>query len=144
MVLKAIGAGVVGGVTVSGNAAARSGGVKRELAEVRSATAKYTDPDTAVADGYLPEDHPVCGMGYPYPHEDFVASVQSFVGGNPNELAEYLASLDRTDPPVLAYGETDEGLVLGAVEYLTLDPSRDFFPSTEEDASRSLATERRR
>lgn len=48
-------------------------------------------------------------------------------------VAEYLASLDRTEPPVLAYGETDDGLVLGAVKYLTFDQETDFFPSTEKD-----------
>lgn len=133
-VLKTIGAGVVGGLALTGSASAKANGaLKRELAEVRSATAKYNDPENAVADGYIAEDHAVCGMGYHYPHEDLVAGIEALQQGDPTVLAQYLASLDRTEPPVLVYGETDEGLVLGAVEYLTLDPSTDFFPSTEED-----------
>ena len=100
------------------------------MAEVRAATAKYNGPENAVADGYLPEDLPVCGMGYHYAQEDFVMALQS---GDVSVLAEYLASLDRTEPPVLAYGEGDDGLILGAVEYLTLDNSEDIFTATEDD-----------
>lgn len=131
-VLKTIGAGMMGGLALTGSASAEANGaLKRELAEVRSATAKYKDPENAVADGYLPEEHAVCGMGYHYPHEDFLAALQT---GDPAKIGKYLASLDRTEPPVLAYGETDEGLVLGAVEYLTMTPEEtDFFTSTEED-----------
>lgn len=132
-VLKAVGAGTVGGLALTGNATARANGsLKRELAAVRSATAKYNDPEAAVADGYVPESHAVCGMGYHYPHEDFIAAVTS---EDPiAAIAEYLSTLDRTEPPVLAYGEDDDGnLVLGALEYLTLDPTTDIFTETEDD-----------
>jgi|AntRauTorckE6833_2_1112554.scaffolds.fasta_scaffold03057_3 hypothetical protein len=130
-VLKTVGTGVVGGIVLTGSASGREGAsLNRSLAEVRSATAKYNDPENAVADGYLREGHPVCGMGYHFPHEDFVAAVES---DDPAELAAYLGPLDRTDPPVLAYGEGDDGLVLGAVEYLTLDNTEDLFPSTDKD-----------
>lgn len=134
-VLKTIGAGMMGGLALTGSASAEANGaLKRELAEVRAATAKYNDPENAVADGYLPEDHAVCGMGYHYPHEDLIAGFQAMEAGDPTVLTQYLASIDRTEPPVLAYGETDEGLVLGAVEYLTMTPEEtDFFTSTEED-----------
>lgn len=129
-VLRTIGGGIAGGLALTGMAAARgNGGLQRELAEVRAATAKYNDPENAIADGYIPEDHAACGMGYHYPHEDFVEAVQD----SPQALATYLASLDRTEPPVITYGEGDDGLVLGALEYLTLDPTRDLFTSTEED-----------
>lgn len=127
-VLKAVGAGAAGGFALTGTAAARGkGGLQRELAEVRAATAKYNDPENAIADGYIPQEHPVCGMGYHYPHEDFMRAIKE------GTLAEYLASLDRTEPPVITYGEGDDGLVLGAVEYLTFDPTTDLFPSTEAD-----------
>lgn len=132
-VLKTLGAGVVGGITLSGTAGARGGGLKRELAEVRSATADYHDPENAFEDGYLPEDQAVCGMGYHYPHEDLVKAFEALENGDPDPLVDYLAGIERTDPPVLAYGETDDGLVLGAVEYLTLDTSTDLFPTTEDD-----------
>jgi hypothetical protein len=133
-VLKTISAGVVGGLALTGGASAQAnGGLQRELAEVRAATAQYNDPENAVADGYIPEDHAVCGMGYHYPHEDLVEAIQAFLDENPDPLVNYLADIERTDPPVLAYGETDDGLVLGAVEYLTLDPSTDLFPATEDD-----------
>ncbi|WP_435344745.1 hypothetical protein [Haloarchaeobius sp. HRN-SO-5] len=93
------------------------------------ATARYSDPENAIADGYIPEAEPVCGMGYHYPHEDLVGAFRT----GPEALAQYLSSLDRTEPPVIAYGETDDGLVLGAVEYLTLDDSTDLFTETEDD-----------
>lgn len=99
-VLKTLGAGIAGGVAASATAAA-AGGLQAELAEVRSATAEYNDPANAVEDGYVPEDHAVCGMGYHYPNFDLIGAV------------------DRTTPQVLVYGEDDDGnLVLGAVEYL--------------------------
>ena len=132
-VLKTLGGAVVGGTTLSGTAGARGGGLQRELAEVRSATAAYHDPENAIDDGYVPEDHAVCGMGYHYPHEDLVEAIQAFIGGDPGPLMDYLAGIERTGPPILVYGETDGGLVLGAVEYLTLDTSTDLFPSTEDD-----------
>lgn len=100
-VLKAIGAGVVGGVTLSGSATAVGGGLQQELAEVRSATAEYNDTQNATDAGYHPEETAVCGMGYHWP--------------NP-VLLDF--ELDKTEPEVLVYGEDDDGsLVLGAVEY---------------------------
>lgn len=120
-------------VLTSGASAQANGGLQRELAEVRAATADYHNPENAIEDGYLPESHAVCGMGYHYPHEDLVAAIQAFVARDPEPLMDYLGDIERTDPPILAYGETDEGLVLGAVEYLTLDPSTDLFAATEDD-----------
>jgi hypothetical protein len=132
-VLKVLG-GTVGGIALTGTTAAKAkGSLQQQLAEVRAATAKYHDPENAIADGYVRESHAVCGMGYHFPHEDLVAAINAFVDGDPEELAEYLAGITRTDPPVLVYGETDDGLVLGAVEYLTLDPSTDLFPATQDD-----------
>lgn len=99
--LKAIGAGIAGGATLSGTAAARGGGLQQELAEVRSATAEYNDSANAIEDGYAAEEHAVCGMGYHYPNFGLLGTV------------------DRTEPQVLVYGEDDDGnLILGAVEYV--------------------------
>lgn len=100
-VLKTIGAGVAGSLAFTGSAAAHEGGLARELAEVRSATAEFNDPQNAVDAGFLPSDHAVCGMGYHWI--------------DPTGLG----SLDPTVPAVLAYGEDDDGdLVLGAVEWI--------------------------
>lgn len=135
-VLKAAGAGMLGGLALAGSASARAnGGLKAELAEVRSATARYNDPENAIADGYIAEDHAVCGMGYHYPHEDLVEAIMAFqLHGDLSALTEYLGSIDRTEPSVITYGEDDDGdLILGAVEYLTMDTSVDLFTTTEED-----------
>lgn len=100
-VLKTLGAGIAGGVVLSGRTAAHRGGLKGELAEVRSATAEYNDPANAIDDGYRAEEHAVCGMGYHYPNFGLLGTV------------------DRTKPQVLVYGEDDDGdLILGAVEYV--------------------------
>lgn len=118
IVLKTIGTGLAGGIALSGSAAAAGGGLQRELAEVRSATARYNDPENAYADGYVvttagdppqiipledvvEEGHSVCGMGFHFGNFDLFGTV------------------DRTQPQVLAYGVDDDGnLILGAVEYI--------------------------
>lgn len=102
-VLKTIGIGVASSIALGGTVAAHRGGLKRELAEVRSATASYNDPENAEADGYHGEDVAVCGMGYHYVNFGLV------VDGKPVKL----------EPEGLVYGEDDDGnLVLGAVEYI--------------------------
>jgi len=102
-VLKTIGAGAVSSVTLSGAVAAHRGGVSRELAEVRSATAEYNNPANAEADGYEGEDQAVCGMGYHYVNFDLV------MDGRPEKLR----------PEGMVYGETSNGnRILGAVEYI--------------------------
>lgn len=112
-VLKTTGAGIAGSLALGGGAAAHQGGLQRELAEVRSATAEYNDPANAVEDGYVAEEHAVCGMGYHYPDG---ALFRAFDEGT---LDAYFEDRDRTTPEVLVYGEDDSGdLVLGAVEYL--------------------------
>lgn len=101
-VLRSIGAAVGGSAALSGIGAAKPGGLRRELAAVRSATAAYNDPANAVADGYIAEDAAVCGMGYHYP--------------NPG-LLDF--TVDKLAPEAMVYGETHEGTrILGAVEYI--------------------------
>lgn len=100
-VLKTIGAGVAGSVALSGTAAARGGGVQRELSVVRAATAQYNDTQNALDAGYVPEEMSVCGMGFHWPNPSLLDLV-------PN----------KTEPEILVYGEDEDGnLVLGAVEY---------------------------
>lgn len=115
-VLKTVGAGVIGSVALTGNATAQRGRLKKELAEVRSATAEYNDPANAYADGYFALDHDgkpvllenvvddahwVCGMGFHFMNPDLVGSTEP------------------TEPAVLAYGLGDgDDLILGAVEYI--------------------------
>lgn len=114
-VLASIGTAVLAG-GFSQPAGAGQGGLKRELAEVRSATARYNDPANAYADGYVAMDHEgsrvelenvveeaeaVCEMGFHFVNE------------------ELLGSTTPTEPPVLVYGVgDDDDLLLGAVEYI--------------------------
>lgn len=123
--LQSIGAGALAIGAFSGATAAQGGGLKKELAEVRSATAEYNDPENAYADGYFvpdpstPEGEPPS----PLPLEDVVDEGHSVCGMgfhfiNPAKLGE----TDRTEPQVLAYGvDDDDNLILGAVEYVIPD-----------------------
>lgn len=123
-VLKTVGSGVVGSVALTGNATAQRGGLKRELATVRSATAEYNDPANAYADGYVVPDHDgplenvvdeahaVCGMGFHFMNRNLVGSTEP------------------TEPAVLAYGMGDDDLVLGAVEYIV---SKEEYPTEPPD-----------
>lgn len=113
-------------------------GSKRDLAEARSATAKYNDPANAYADGYTaadPNGNPValedvqeaalavCGMGYHFLHFGIIGGI---AGGEDPE---------RRRPPILVYGVGDDGdLVLGAVEYLAAEPQPDLFHGSADDS----------
>lgn len=123
----------MGGLAVAGLSttpvAGHRGGLKGELAEVRSATAEYNDPENAYDDGYVvtdrdgnvipledvPEEgHAVCGMGFHFVNDSLIGST------------------DRTEPPVLAYGLGDDGdFVLGAVEYIV--PQREEYAESPPD-----------
>lgn len=112
-VLKCIGAGVASGVTLAGRAAARGGGLRRELAEVRSATAAYNNPANAEAAGYHAEDAPpVCGMGHHWINLDLAMTLE----------------VVKTEPELVVYGERNGNLVLGAVEYAVPKGPEPFLP----------------
>lgn len=99
-VLKTIGAGIAAGTFVG--SASADGGLDRELAEVRAATAKFNDVRTAEMAGYESFGPPICGMGYHYVNSDLV---------DPQPV--------KTQPEVMVYGEDDDGSrILGAVEYM--------------------------
>ena len=99
--LRAFGVGAlaVGGFT--GSATAHRGGLKGELAEVRSATAEYNSLKNALDDGFVQVTPFFPGQGYHYAN-------MSRIG-----------TLDRTKPQALTYGQKGDGqLVLGSIEYL--------------------------
>lgn len=100
--------------------AAVSGKLRKQLAKIRRATAKYRDVEAAIADGYAPSD--VCaqlpgvgGMGYHYV--------------NVARLADGV--IDPAKPEILVYVPTAYGPKLGAVEYAAVDADQD--TSTADD-----------
>lgn len=121
-VLKTMGATVAGGSVLVGGAAASSGSLQRELAEVRMATARYNDPANAYADGYVVPGPDEDGDGRPDPLrlEDVVDEAHAACGmGFHFVHFGRLGSTEPTGPTVLVYGVDDEDdLVLGAVEWL--------------------------
>ncbi len=85
------------------------GGLARQLAEVRQATAKYHSLEAALADGYIPFGEAPCvsvpglgTMGYHY--------------YNPELLFDGV--LDPTRPELLVYAPSGNGTRLVAVEYM--------------------------
>lgn len=117
--LKTIGAGLLSvGAFAGTTAATNNGGLQGELAEVRSATAKYNDPVNAYADGYV-----AFGPSGPVALEDVVSDADSVCGmGFHFANLGLIGSTDRTTPQVLVYGvDDDENLILGAVEYIIPD-----------------------
>lgn len=116
--LKALGAGILTASVFSGAATARGGGLNRELARIRSATAKYNDPANAYADGFVMSDE-----SGPIPLEDLVSEAFSvcemgFHFVNQDNMGTY----DVLKPQALVYGVDDDGnLILGAVEYIVSD-----------------------
>ncbi|WP_396611830.1 hypothetical protein ACH9L7_00660 [Haloferax sp. S1W] len=99
--LKALGVGAVTAGAFATPAAAHRGGLKGELAKVRSATAKYNNLDNALADGYVQVTPFVPGQGYHY-------AKMSLIG-----------TLDPLKPQALTYGQAGDGKpVYGSIEYL--------------------------
>jgi hypothetical protein len=99
----ALGAGAAAG------ASSGKGELARQMAEVRQATAKYHDLAVALADGYVPFGEAPCvaeptlgAMGFHY--------------YNPALLHDGV--LDPLRPELLVYAPSDNGVRLGAVEYM--------------------------
>ncbi|MDQ4088776.1 MAG: hypothetical protein M3163_00475 [Actinomycetota bacterium] len=112
---------VAGGVVASVSSVyAGTSSTSRALAEVRRATARYHDPSTALAEGYVAAEHCVedpqlGGMGLHYL--------------NPALLAD--PAIDPTRPEVVIYEMLPGGrLRFVAVEWFAVDPDQDL--STEE------------
>lgn len=127
-VLQAMGGVAAVGLSTT-LAAAHRGGLKGELAEVRSATASYNNSENAYDDGYVVPDE----TGDPIPLEDVPEEGHAVCGMGFHFINEsHLGSTDRTVPQVLAYGLGDDGdLVLGAVEYVV--PKRGEYESSPPD-----------
>lgn len=128
-VLKTVGAGVAGGIAISGSGAADQGRLEQEFAEVRSTTAEYNDPANAYADGYV---HVVPGEGV-IPLEDVVDDGHAVCGMGFHLLNDDLmGSIDPTEPTVVVYGVDDDGnLILGAVEWIV--PKEPDYPENPPD-----------
>lgn len=102
-VLKGLGAAAASGLVV-GTASGHEGAhpLDSQLAEVRSATAKYNDVHRALADGFVPLGPAVCGMSWHFM--------------NPGRMKTVLDGFE--EPNLLVYGvEGDGSLKLGGVEY---------------------------
>lgn len=137
--LKAIGAGALLAGGMSTGAAAHRGALARDLAAVRSTTARWNDPQNAYADGYahyvegtplpleevIEKGEAICNMGYHFVNFGFV-------------LEMFDGNVDRTKPPILVYGADGDGnLVLGAAEYVVPDAllpeAYEWFDGTDDD-----------
>jgi hypothetical protein len=107
-VLKAAGAGAAVSTLAFGAAASEEESLDDQLKRVREATAKYTNPQVALEDGYHLMGPFVPGMGWHFINE---ANVQAAVE----------EGFDIEQPQLLTYGDTgascDGELVLGSVEY---------------------------
>lgn len=102
----ALAAGVLAPLLTAGPAAAEG---QSELAAVRAATAEYHNEKKAIADGYVPTDECVPGMGYHY--IDF-------------EL--FGAPVDPLKPAALIYAPHGNGQrKLIGVEYFVIDEDQD-------------------
>lgn len=95
-------------------------GLKRQLAKVRRATARFRQPSAALKAGYTPS--PTCvempgvgGMGFHY------VNVRNVADG----------VLDIRKPEMLVYVPTESGLRLGAVEYFQIDADQDLHTDTD-------------
>lgn len=99
-------AGVLAPLLTAGPAAAAGQG---ELAEVRAATAKYHNEKKAIADGYVPTDECVPGMGYHYINFELFG-----------------APVDPLKPAALVYAPHGNGQrKLIGVEYFVIDEDQD-------------------
>lgn len=133
-VLKHLGGTALAAGALAGTASAHPDGLQRELAAVRSATAKYNNPRKAYADGYVAFDHD----GNPVPLEDVVDDAESVCGmGYHFGNFDLLGETNPLRPQVLVYGTSEGGqLVLGAVEYIVPDAlpgNPDFFEHDDGD-----------
>ena len=130
--LKGLGVGALSVGVLASPASAQKGALERELASVRSATAKYSNVDKAVAAGYVRASPFVPGMGYHYVNGAYM-------------IENYDDEVDITMPTALVYGRSEgrgkEQLVLGAVEYVLDEsptysgPFPDLFHGDEDDVN---------
>lgn len=102
-----------------------------ELSTAEQAASDYTDPKTALEDGFKIGGPYVPGMGWHFSHPKRL-----------EEAAKNGLSIEK--PPILTYVETEDGLKLGSVEYaaptkaLSEDP--DLFSDENADATEEWHT----
>lgn len=105
--------------------------LETQLDRVREATAAYTDPRAALEDGFKPGGPYVPGMGWHFQHPQRLQSAAENGFG-------------LTEPPILTYLETEDGLTLGSVEYgapaQAISETPDLFEDEGADASESWET----
>jgi hypothetical protein len=101
--------------SLAGGTAAFASGGQDELAAVRAATAKYHDVRVAIADGYLPTDTCVPGMGYHYV--------------KPANVID--PAIDPLHPEVLLFAPSPDGVKLVGVEYMKVDADQNL--ATDDD-----------
>jgi len=109
-----------GPAVVHGQAAGRSE-LQKQLAAARAATARYHDPDAALADGYV-DIGPIAGEG----------GMTDFVN-----FGLIDCTLDPMRPEALRYVPSGNGLRLVGVEYsipmeCSAEPPEDFLPGAGE------------
>ncbi|WP_137285500.1 hypothetical protein [Halorussus salinisoli] len=105
--------------------------LQKQLDKVREATKKYTDPKTALKDGFKPGGPYVPGMGWHFSHPK-----------RGQEAAKN--GFDIEKPNILTYVKTDSGLKLGSVEYgapaKATDENPDLFADENADATEEWHT----
>jgi hypothetical protein len=100
---------------LSGGTAAFASNDQADLAAIRSVTAKYHNVQIAIADGYVPTDACVPGMGYHYV--------------KPANVMD--PAIDPLNPEVLLFAPSPDGVKLVGVEYMKVDADQDL--STDDD-----------
>lgn len=113
----------------------RGNALKQELDEVRSATEKYTDPDTADDDNYwqLPEPQDPGDPTTSISPDELVDQGRSYCDRGFHQLSvSRIPSTELTEPSGLVYGVDGDGnLMLGAVKWIV--PQLDEFENTPPD-----------
>lgn len=122
--LKALGFGALCGVTSPVSARRGRNSLRRQLADVRSATARYHRLENALDDGFELLFPFVCGEGRVYVDFDRIDG-----------------SLDRSEPELLLYGENPAGNpLLGGVGYAVPVAAHPERPDIFADARAGLRT----
>lgn len=135
-VLRTIGAGFgvgVGGATL---VSAESNELSQQLNDVRAATRKYKDIETARDDGYGAVSPYVPGMGFHFADgPPFGTDL-----GDPGVLVYFTNGSYNPNPGENHDSEHDDDLILGAVEWLVPGNQEDNPPNmfNDEESSRNL------
>lgn len=135
--LKTIGGGLVLGVTGAAPATAQPDELPRQLNDVRAATQKYKDIETARNDGYVPVSPYVPGMGFHFADDPPWGELELT---DPGILVYFTNGSYDPGPGELHDPDHDDDLILGAVEWVVLGDQTDEPPNIfdDEDSKRNL------